>query len=131
MCTPAAREMAAALDEAADETTMPPPPPVAKTATSDYTIGEFGLAPPPPPTRAALGADVSTTLEALQTLVRVEEGMPPVSAGGLQSQFLQGDDLESVTGNNTRAARRLAVGAVGLAEGRGELRPRRDGLQTI
>ena len=102
MCTPAARDMAAALDEAADETAMPPPPPVAKTATSDYTIGEFGLAPPPPPTRAALGADVSTTLEALQTLVRVEEGMPPVSAGGLQSQFLQGDDLESVTRATTR-----------------------------
>ena len=77
MCSPAAKDMAAALDEA-DAGEMPPPPPVAKTATSDYTIGEFGLAPPPPPTRAALGADVSTTLEALQTLVRVEEGMPPV-----------------------------------------------------
>ena len=62
--------MAAALDEA-DAGEMPPPPPVAKTATSDYTIGEFGLAPPPPPTRAALGADVSTTLEALQTLLSV------------------------------------------------------------
>ena len=101
MCSPAAKDMAAALDEA-DDGEMPPPPPVAKTATSDYTIGEFGLAPPPPPTRAALGADVSTTLEALQTLVRVEEGMPPVSAGGLQSQFLQGDDLESVTRATTR-----------------------------
>ena len=101
MCSPAAKDMAAALDEA-DAGEMPPPPPVAKTATSDYTIGEFGLAPPPPPTRAALGADVSTTLEALQTLVRVEEGMPPVSAGGLQSQFLQGDDLESVTRATTR-----------------------------
>ena len=99
MCSPAAKDMAAALDEA-DAGAMPPPAPGAKT--SDYTIGEFGLAPPPPPTRAALGEDVSTTLEALQTLVRVEEGMPPVSAGGLQSQFLQGDDLESVTRATTR-----------------------------
>ena len=28
--------------------------------------------------------------------------MPPVSAGGLQSQFLKGDDLESVTRATTR-----------------------------
>lgn len=88
-----------ALEDADDAAAMPPPAPV---ASADYSIGEFGVTPPAPPTHAALHGDVKNALESLQALVRVEESMPRVSAGGLASQFLRGDDLESVTRATTR-----------------------------